>query len=123
MLKIKQVPFFFENLTSKPFVKHAADLGGLLEVSCTDLQVSPVQVGDSSCPGHMGIRLNLNQATHDGFLWPKGSVCGEVPVVVAEAGPIEIILNSSTIKWVGQIHWLWGIAGGKTESSSCGKLA
>ena len=47
---------------------------------------------------------------------------GEVPVAVAEPGPVEIISNSSTIKQVGLIHWSQGLAGGKTESSSCGKL-
>ena len=76
MLKTKQVSFFFQGLDSQtfaPFTKleslreHGVDLGGLLGVSCTDLQVSPVQVGDSSHPGHVGIRLHLNQATHMGF--------------------------------------------------------
>ena len=99
------------------------DLGGLLGVSCTDLQVSLVQLGDSSHPDCGGIRHDLNKATPDGFLWPKKRAHGVVPVAVAELGSVEVISHSSTINWVGQIHWSQGLTGFKTESSSYGKLA
>ena len=71
----------------------------------------------------MGITLNLNQATHDGFLQLKDSACGEAPVAAAGPGPLEVISCSSTTNQVGEISWSWGHAGGKTESSSSGKLA
>ena len=60
----------------------------------------------------MGVRLDMHQTTHDGFLWLKDSVCG------VEPEPVEVMLHSSTINWVSQIHWSLGPAHGKTESSS-----
>ena len=58
------------------------------------------------------------------FFGQKVACVGEVPVAVAEPGPVEVNLHSSTINEVSQIHWSQGLAGGKTEScSSCGKLA
>ena len=46
------------------------DFGGLLGFSCADLQVGP---GWFSCPGHKDVKLDLHQATHDGFCWPEDS--------------------------------------------------
>ena len=57
-----------------------------------------------------------------GFFGQKIMHVGEMPVGVAELGQVEVISQSSTINQVSQIHWSWGLAGGKTESSSCGKL-
>ena len=57
-------------------VEHGMDLGGLLGFSCTDLQVNPISVGWSSHPGSKGVRLDLHQATYDGFCWPEDGVCG-----------------------------------------------
>ena len=48
----------------------------------------------------------------------KIACMGEVPVAVAESEPVEAMLHSSTINWVGWIHWVLGLAGGETEFSS-----
>ena len=85
-------------------IKHGADLGGQLGFSCADLQVSPVRVGYSSCPGHTGVRLDLHQATHDGFCWLKIACVGEVPVVVAEPEPEDTPQQSTgMVGFIG--HW------------------
>ena len=55
-------------------VNHGADLGTLLGFSCADLQGILIHVGCSSHPGQKGVRLDLHQATHDGFHWPKDGV-------------------------------------------------
>ena len=125
MLKIKQDPFFFLTLNVQTFaplmetriIIHGANLGGLLGFSCAVLRVSPVRVGCSSHPGCRGVRLDLHQATHDGFCGLKDFDVGEVPVVVAEMEPVEVMLCSSTINQVGWICWALGLAGEETESS------
>ena len=66
----------FAPLMETGVIKHGADLGGLLGVSCADLQVGPVQVGYSFHPGCIGVRLDLHQAAHGWFLWPKDSMQG-----------------------------------------------
>ena len=125
MLKTKQVSFFFGKLDVQTLallmetrvIEYGADLGGILGFSCADLQVSPIRVGCSSDPGCKGIRLDLHKATHDGFHWLKDGVVWEVPMVVAELQPVELMLCSSTFNWVSQICWVLGPAGGETESS------
>ena len=57
-------------------VKHGTDLGGLLGFSCADLQVGPISTVWSSCGGCKGVRLDLHQATHDGFCWMEDSAHG-----------------------------------------------
>ena len=93
-------------------VNHAADLGTLLGYSCADLQGNPIHVGCSSHPGQKGVRLDLHQATDDGFHWPDDGVHGEM-----EPEPVEVMLHSSTINQVGHICWALGLAGNETESS------
>ena len=55
-------------------VEHGADLGGLLQVSCTSGQSSLSWV--FLPPRPHGVRLDLNKVTHDGFPQPKDSVHG-----------------------------------------------
>ena len=59
-------------------VKHGMDLGGLLGVSCADLQFHPGGLGLSSCPGCEGVRLYI----HDGLCWMKD----RAPSAVASMG-------------------------------------
>ena len=53
-----------------------------------------------------------------GLVGQKIECMGEAPVAVPELEPVEVVLGSSTINWVSQIHWVLGLAGGETESSS-----
>ena len=53
-----------------------------------------------------------------GFIGQKIAHVGEVPVALAELEPVEVMSHSSTINWVGWTHWVLGLAGEETESSS-----
>ena len=92
------------------------DLGGLQGFSCADHHVSPIRVG-CSCPGCKGVRLDLHQATHDGFCWPEYGACGGGACGGGGAGAVMVMLCSSTINQVGHICWALGPVGVETESS------
>ena len=68
--------------------------------------VQPTMVSDLICT-----RLHMM-----GFIGRKMVCMGEVPVAVVETEPVEDMLSSSTINWVGHICWACGLAGGETES-------
>ena len=98
-------------------VEHGMDLGGLLGFSCADLQVSPIGVRCSSHPGHKGVRLDLHQATPDGFRQPEnhahgGGVCGS-GIAGASRGQFALLNNQLG----GSICWVLGPAGVETEPS------
>ena len=87
------------------------DLGGLLGLSCADLQVSPISIGWSSCPGCKGVRLDLYQVSHDGFTWTEDGVHGGGASGSGRArasGGHFVFLNNQQ---VGCICWALGPAG------------
>ena len=53
--------------------------------------------------GHKDVRLDLHQATHDGFCWPEHGVHGGGACGGGGARASEVMLCSSTINWVSHI--------------------
>ena len=70
--------------------------------SCADLQVGPISIGCSSLTGQKDVRLDLHQATHDGFCWSEDGACGGVACGSSRAGASggHVALLNNQLGWL-----------------------
>ena len=117
-LELNKSCFSFVNLVSKPLLHsqkpELSSIGWIWEDcwgSAVLLQVGLFGSEWSSHPSCECIRLLIcTRPPMMGFVGWKMVCMGEVLVAVAEPEPVEVILCSSTINWVGHICWVLGSA-------------